>query len=429
MANRNTTEFWITMVVLDITIMSLYMIIGVIGNTLVLVVYWKGLMNISEERYFIPILAVSDLIACIVCCSLSTTWDLMQITFTNTALCKFIYYIIGNTTYMSGFLLLCIAIQRYLKICRKRTLGIRWRRRLVLVAFLLSVACSIPLALKYGIVDFYSDGEIIGKRCGKLKLDSKITGAAYGIACAVVIVFSASAFIILYGKISCFIFGHLRTQTFKKAIARLSRRSIPFSIKGINDSTGLRFADRHIHVEQKHNDIYNFNDSGTSLSSNTLGISESSGSLTSKARLETSSSEQKAHFLAELSKSQKYVNEMEITSKNSIETQNPDETQYSERRTENSSNNKLHMWRNRRLKYRFTIMFMVITIVFLLCYSPVGTLLLLEGFFPDFWERLTSTETSVILVLYHSYIINNIANPFIYAFMDPEFYKKAKTVL
>lgn len=113
-------------------------------------------------------------------------------------------------------------------------------------------------------VDLESDGDIIGKRCRKLKYDSKITRDAYGIACAIVIVSSASAIIILYGKIGCFIFGHLRTHKFRKAFARLSRRRIPLSIKRNNALPGLRFDDRHIDVERKQS----FDESGMYLSSN-----------------------------------------------------------------------------------------------------------------------------------------------------------------
>ncbi|CAC5415002.1 unnamed protein product [Mytilus coruscus] len=53
--------------------------------------------------------------------------------------------------------------------------------------------------------------------------------------------------------------------------------------------------------------------------------------------------------------------------------------------------------RNKRVKRNFSLMFIAITLVAIICYCPIGEGVLLEGIFPDLWENLTSTESHVIL--------------------------------
>ena len=85
--------------------------------------------------------------------------------------------------------------------------------------------------------------------------------------------------------------------------------------------------------------------------------------------------------------------------------------------------------KNRQLTNKITMMFLVITIVFLLSYVPKVILLIIEGISPHFWEQLSNTQRPGIIFLYHMFIINNIANPFVYAFMDLKFRNNSKLFL
>lgn len=82
--------------------------------------------------------------------------------------------------------------------------------------------------------------------------------------------------------------------------------------------------------------------------------------------------------------------------------------------------------RSRRLMNKFSFMFMTVTTVFLICFIPVSTILTLEGFYPDFWEKLSKSQVNIVIWLYRTFIINNISNPLIYAFMDIEFRNATK---
>ncbi|CAC5363211.1 unnamed protein product [Mytilus coruscus] len=82
---------------------------------------------------------------------------------------------------------------------------------------------ALPLAWAYDHYEFTSEGYFIGRRCGKIKYESPIEGAAYGIAFSTVSLFILVSFLFLYGEIGCTIYGHLRTNKFQKTFARLSR--------------------------------------------------------------------------------------------------------------------------------------------------------------------------------------------------------------
>lgn len=66
-------------------------------------------------------------------------------------------------------------------------------------------------------------------------------------------------------------------------------------------------------------------------------------------------------------------------------------------------------------------MFMLITVIFLICYIPKVTIMLLEARNTKFWEEFSDSGRVGVLFVYRMYIINNITNPIIYAFLDNQF--------
>ncbi|VDI55868.1 Hypothetical predicted protein [Mytilus galloprovincialis] len=61
-------------VTVNVVLLSLYLVTGVLGNTIVLLVYKLKMKVISEERYFIPALALSDLVSSTVCSLYGILW-------------------------------------------------------------------------------------------------------------------------------------------------------------------------------------------------------------------------------------------------------------------------------------------------------------------------------------------------------------------
>lgn len=87
--------------------------------------------------------------------------------------------------------------------------------------------------------------------------------------------------------------------------------------------------------------------------------------------------------------------------------------------------------KNRDITYKMAIMFFIITLVFFICYIPKLIVLIIAGIDKDFVEKLflSNSQRSAVMFVYDMFIINNIVNPYIYAFMDTKFRTEAKTLL
>lgn len=77
--------------------------------------------------------------------------------------------------------------------------------------------------------------------------------------------------------------------------------------------------------------------------------------------------------------------------------------------------------------HRYSYMFMTITALFIIAYTPRVTLNVLETLKPNFWEK-PSAEISGFLILYRMYLLNHAINPFIYTFFDTKFRKEISKI-
>lgn len=82
--------------------------------------------------------------------------------------------------------------------------------------------------------------------------------------------------------------------------------------------------------------------------------------------------------------------------------------------------------KNKRVLHKFTLMFMLITVIFLICYIPKVIIMLLEVRNTAFWEEFSDSTRGSMLFVYRMYIINNIINPIIYAFLDNGFSREIR---
>lgn len=128
-------------------------IIGVIGNLLILFLYTFGLKDAGGERYFIPILAFMDTLGCTVSAVFYLLDNYFLFDFPSAELCQTLSLVVCFTSGSSGHLLLVIAAQRYLLICRPlgRQMTTSVRRWTVLVLFGVTFVYSLPLFMTSGI--------------------------------------------------------------------------------------------------------------------------------------------------------------------------------------------------------------------------------------------------------------------------------------
>ena len=128
------------------------LVIGIIGNSLVLLVYSYRYKR-SPARLYILFLAAIDFSICL----FGLPYHLIDLThpytFTNSTLCKSLTFVVTTLFYMSIFGLIVIAIDRYLKICRplnKLNISYIGRRRACVVAIIFAVVLSWPQIVLYG---------------------------------------------------------------------------------------------------------------------------------------------------------------------------------------------------------------------------------------------------------------------------------------
>ncbi|CAC5396147.1 CCKAR [Mytilus coruscus] len=99
-------------------LLIVYILLGLIGNTLVMIVYKYKMKQNVDDRYFIPWLALLDLLACTFRCSFEFARKMNPVNFRGSMLCKLCWIPVNITAFSSMILLFVIALHRYLKVCR-----------------------------------------------------------------------------------------------------------------------------------------------------------------------------------------------------------------------------------------------------------------------------------------------------------------------
>ncbi|XP_062585243.1 trissin receptor-like [Saccostrea cucullata] len=124
---------------------------GIFGNSLVLLMYTKYIQDKTGTRYFIPILAFIDFIGCVSNVTQFHLDNTKRYSYPDVYLCKSLYFSMILTGGFSAHLILAIALQRYLIICRpfSQQMSRKSCRITILVIFLFSVGYASPV-LKFG---------------------------------------------------------------------------------------------------------------------------------------------------------------------------------------------------------------------------------------------------------------------------------------
>ena len=152
----------------DTICLAIYLIIGSIGNSVVISVYARRHNLNNEDRFFIPILAIIDLTACIVNCSFSISINSLPVKYNSDFACKFMWFLAVFTTGSSAFTLMLIAIQRYLKLCKPfgKQMTRKWKKIYLAIILGGMVLVALPCFAFYGSAEVKNnDGDIKGLRC------------------------------------------------------------------------------------------------------------------------------------------------------------------------------------------------------------------------------------------------------------------------
>ena len=382
-------------------ILILYLILGFGGNLLVILVYGLRMAKKSEERYFIPILAISDLSGSVICASFAIGLNMFQAKFTNTSICKAWWFFAAFTTYLSMLLLAIIAVHRYLKVCRPfgKQMSVVYKRLSIMLAICLALMLGAPTVMLYGSVDFpNTEKTLVGRRCSKLKNVSKIGSLIYSSIAGLVMLVTITILIGFYGRIGCTIYRHFQHMSKDGSEKKTSEKNAHITVTSESRSYDTK-------------ETISFDVTSSRTDNNEPPTLEKCSDIIENSN--TKYSEQDS------SDAIQFENFDIVDSKNDL---GKSKTRIKKKPTKNEDF-------NRKIMYKFTLMFMMITIVFLVCYIPKVFLIVMEAMNPKFWENLSDNQRAVVLFFYRGYIINNIVNPFIYAFMDLKFRHEAWSLL
>lgn len=182
----------------------LYLIVGLLGNGLVMLVYWAKKKPVREDRYCIPFLALVDLSSCVVSAGFGIYAHMYPLMFRNDSTCKAAAFL---GIFLAGFsadMLVLIAVERYLKLCRPfgRQLTIFAKKVAMMVILLTSLLVAVPSVNVYGAQRIMVKGKIPAWVCMDVKDNEHVIGhLVYKIILILLTFLRFLAFLICYGNV------------------------------------------------------------------------------------------------------------------------------------------------------------------------------------------------------------------------------------
>ena len=215
-----------------------YIVLGVFGNATVLYIYLKQFKSYGGGRYFIPFLAVFDMIACVTNCSGYLSETMAPLTAYKTDIgCQMRRFFCFWTSAVAVFTVLLIAIDRYLTICRPtwRQMTLTWKKLSMVIIMIVGAVCAMPRTLVSGLIEIKCTDGVITKICSSYRADQVDWAIVNFVLVASFLVAEIITLSVLYFRIYRVIF---RRPTGEKHNVDTTPS------QGINESANFRFLQR-----------------------------------------------------------------------------------------------------------------------------------------------------------------------------------------
>ncbi|XP_061180408.1 cholecystokinin receptor type A-like [Saccostrea echinata] len=367
-------------------VLSVYLVVGVIGNFLVFYVYKFCMSRHRSDRFFIPYLAVCDALSCIIGSGFAISLNMRPIRFSGDALCKGVWFMTKWSTVVSALMLLLIAVDRYKKVCRpfKNQMTPLAKQVSMVTIFVVSAVVTFPTIFFHGEIQFSARGapHLTGHMCGR---NSLFTGletyfTVYNGVLASLAFIGITTVTILYYFVGKTIYKQTK---FRNRFTSSPRKSfVPANLP--KSDSGV--------VSDGNDDV--FVDNSTKEESDNKKRKDSSESFYS-------------------------------TDDDLEDSSIPVAIRENGRRKKSIVNQVLSVQQTLK-KYKISILFMLITVVFVLTFTPRLAIMIQEAANKEFWTGLSDNQIRLTLFFYRFYIVNNIVNPFLYAAFDPRFTREIK---
>ncbi|XP_048731244.1 phe13-bombesin receptor-like [Ostrea edulis] len=370
-------------------VLGLYLAIGVMGNSIVIYVYIFRMKGQRDDRYFIPHLALMDLCACVVGAGYAMALNILPLRFQGNEICKILWFASQATTMCSAFMLVVIAIQRYLKVVRpfKKQMTIQTKHFSLIAVVILSLFLSLPCLMFYGEITIDNPNlNLKGYRCGTNPDADRTALFLYNAILFVTAVGGLLVISILYIMIGRTIYRQhkfrRRHSSATSALRSKNRDSLEWNPPSESGS-----------VQQKKTPMRD------SLDFDSPFLDSLTDTPFAPVKEETSPLPSPTFLSVPLTTTEKIRSSLTEMPMKALKSTIP-------------------TVRKHFGTHRCSWMFMMITMVFILSFIPRITLNVLESVDMNFWGKLTDWEIAHYLFLYRLYLVNNISNPFFYGLFD-----------
>lgn len=410
-------------------LISVLMLVGTFGNALVIATYFKRAVK-SSTNLFIFCLAMFDITNCTVALPLEIYNLSNPYMNDHGILCKIHRFIAFSADLSSGFIIVCISFDRYLRIARPHQgLSVKGSKMCIFVICILAVLISSFSFVVYGraVVSFPEHPGIVGIECG-VPDDRRQTVFPLLFNTLILVSFCVGVIILLIVYTLLGLKVRRWNEGRKTKIARTNRALDYSPATAISEDTGSPDT-----PEQVPSETFAF--LPPSPQPPTQQAADSPDDANTK---EEPFSFKRPSFVRELSRSLDRNHFLKLDTELHMNgTQTLPHRKSSTSKNRKSCTNmprkasipKLNELKRRMKISRTTIMFITATIAFVASHLPYACIKLAYTVTPSLTDSMSGVAYSFFLFAEFSFVVSYAVNPIIYSFLNPKYRRECKSIL
>lgn len=459
--------------ILVLCVISVIILLGTLGNLLVLATYLKQIHK-NSTNFFIFCLAIFDLTSCIIALPIEMVTLLEPLTYEYPWLCKIHKFVAFSSDLASGYTIVCISFDRFLRIARPhKRFSRRTCRRAVIFVVSISVLVSSMSLFVYGIENVFTVSghhELVGQKCG---IDEVAKGTHIPLIFSTVIL---GAFIIgviilltVYIRLGILVRrwnkGRIKSvgnRRFSKGVGtsddsssksesksqKSQKQMYPFQvpllamdisrIKGQNKGGGSDFTNVNFTKPGNNSAITRENEVNAELVKPTAEpfltdneISETDDN--SVASLPVVRPGIVKEMTRSLEKNGFTIPDPSVhfdgTATLPLRRITAKQREQNKRKVTRKKSLVISDLKKRMTLSKTTTMFIVATVAFVACHVPYVCVKVALVTIPDLEETLTVTQTVFYRLAEYSFTVSSCVNPLIYSFLNPRFRSECRTLI
>lgn len=462
--------------ILVLCFISVIILLGTLGNLLVLATYFKQIHK-NSTNFFIFCLATFDLTSCVFALPAEMVVLLQPLTYDYPWLCKIHKFIAFSADLASGYTIVCISFDRYLRIARPhKRFSRRTCRRAVILVVCTSVLVSSMALFVYGTESVFIDGNrgLFGHRCG---MDEVAEGTVIPLVFSTTILtaFVVGVIILLTVYIRL---GIVVRRWNKGRVKSVGNRRFPKGV-GTSDDSSSKYDSRS---QKSQTEMYPFQiplltkDINRVKGQNKGGVSDVTNvnvtKLVDKITEMAKDNETNDAELVKIPTAEKYLTENEISEtddnnsvaslpvirpgivkemthsleKNGFTIPDPSvhfdgtatlplrrisakQRELNKRKVTRKKSLVISDIKKRMTLSKTTSMFIVATVAFVACHVPYVCVKVAMVTNPDLEGTLTAIETVFYRLAEYSFTVSSCVNPLIYSFLNPRFRSECRGLI